>query len=389
MEINKELFVLSEQKIKIGEEQNRVKNEINRLEKEGSTGEFISQIKLTIYSEIAAMSNININYIVGGAAWAPKYSMNVEDQKNSLMMDYNANIMNQSGESWDNVNLVISTADPNASNALPALNPWVLNNYSQNQNEGNLNMYGSKKVNAASVKTQTGIEPLQGVELEEITVPDIDIDFKIEDKYTIPSDGVAYTVNVSKNKLNATYNYYCIPKLDKDAFLVAQVSGWEKLNLLEGKNSIFYQGRYIGESSISPQYANDTLDISMGRTSKILTNRIKTEDKNSKKFFENNIIETITYRTTIKNTNTTNISILVEDQLPISQNNSDIKIEAKEIAKATIEQESGSLTWNLNLKPGETKELIVSFSVQYPKSKSKTFKLFYNDISKHRTRSKF
>ena len=243
------------------------------------------------------------------------------------------------------------------------------------------------------MKNLTGIDPLPGVEYEQIAVRDIDIEFKIAEKYTIYSNSTAYLVKVSKNKLNAKYDYYSVPKLENEAFLVAQITGWENLSLIEGPTTIYYEGRYIGESMISPEYANDTLDISLGRTQKVLITRIKMEDKNSKKIIANDVIETVTYRTTFKNTTGslakesaknmgTVTNIIVEDQVPVSQDK-EVKVKIKNISGAEMEPVSGMLIWKLALKPGESKELMITYSVQYPKNK-KDFKLFNDNVSKRK-----
>ena len=381
LEINKQLFVLDEEKKTANEKMDKLTAKISQSNSE-NLGEPVPQIRLTVFSDVAGPAALNLNYLAGGAAWSPKYLINVEETGTQLTMDYNAGVMNQTGENWNNVNLVLSTADPDRPNSLPSLNPMVVNKYSRNMDEGNLTQYGSKKIQPALVKNQTGIDPLQGVEYEQIAVPDIDIEFKISEKYTIYSNSTAYLVKVSKNKLNAKYDYYSIPKLEKEAFLVAQITGWEKLSLIEGPTTIYYQGRYIGESKISPEYANDTLDISLGRTQKVLITRIKTEDKNSKKIIANDVIETVTYRTTFKNTSATVANIIVEDQVPVSQDE-EVKVEVKEISNAEIESASGMLIWKLALKPGESKELIITYSVQYPKSK-RGINLFNDNVSKRR-----
>ena len=83
--------------------------------------------------------------------------------------------------------------------------------------------------------------------------------------YTIPSDGKNHQVGVQEQELTSSYKYYCTPKLDLDAFLFAQVTGWEGLNLLAGPAYIYFEGTYVGESLLDLAGVGDTLDISLGR----------------------------------------------------------------------------------------------------------------------------
>ncbi len=64
------------------------------------------------------------------------------------------------------------------------------------------------------------------------------------------------------------YVYYSIPKLDKDVFLIAELSNWTKLNLLSGKSSIYYKGTFTGQSEINANSTKDTLEISLNRDKK-------------------------------------------------------------------------------------------------------------------------
>ena len=57
------------------------------------------------------------------------------------------------------------------------------------------------------------------------------------------------------------------------------------------------------------------------------------------------------------------------DQVPVSQT-SDIKIEIIDISGAEINEATGILTWNLEMNPGETREVIVHYSVEYPRNRT-------------------
>jgi hypothetical protein len=47
----------------------------------------------------------------------------------------------------------------------------------------------------------------------------------------------------------------------------------------------------------------------------------------------------------------------------------EVEIELKESDGAKINIETGILTWELNLKPNETKKIRISYKVKYPKDK--------------------
>lgn len=340
LEVNKQLYLLGESKLHWDKKISIYQNKITLLKSEEKSAT-IHSIKLSIYCDLAATATINLKYLVGGAAWTPKYNISVEDVNSQISMDYNAGVMNQSGEDWIGVPLTLSTKDPNKSNDLAALTPWTIDRKTRTTDEGILNTYGSKKV-ATTENGKTALKELEGVSFETIELPAEDVDFKIAERYDIPSDSKPYLVNIAKNKMKASFQYFCVPKLEKDAFLYAQITGWDKLNLIEGPANIYFQGKFMGESTIAPQYANDTLDISLSRDSKIYINRIKLEDKSERKILGNDKFEKLTYRITVRNTNQVPITMNIEDQVPIADDQS-VKVDVLETSKAIYEQQSGSL----------------------------------------------
>jgi len=101
------------------------------------------------------------------------------------------------------------------------------------------------------------------------------VDFEINAPYSIKSDNQNYAVDMETYNLPADYQYYSAPKIDKDAFLLANIIEWEKYNLLEGEANVFFEGTYVGKTLLDTRYASDTLEISLGRDKQVSVNREK------------------------------------------------------------------------------------------------------------------
>ena len=191
------------------------------------------------------------------------------------------------------------------------------------------------------------------------------LEYKIDIPYSIPSDGNDYNVKIKEVQNPVNYVYYSIPKLDKDVFLIAELSNWTKLNLLSGKSSIYYKGTFTGQSEINANSTKDTLEISLNRDKNIIVERTLLKEKNEKQFIGKNIRETIIWNVTIKNNKSENVKIFVEDQFPISENKS-VEIEKLESSNGKVNNKTGQVIWELELEPNEKKELILKYSVKYP-----------------------
>lgn len=390
-EIGKQLYLLNESKFALENKKKNTEQTIDTLKSVSKTTTTYL-IQVFVKSNEAVTANIKLSYVAGGLAWAPKYDIRVEGVDNKINIDYLANIINESGEDWNNVKVKLSTADPLQSANLPTLKPWTLNHnqgYNTNGiNEGRLNDYSPKKLGLSEAQQNSGgIELAKGVTYEEVEVPAIAIEFDIKDLQTIPSDGKPYLLDVTTYNLSASFEYFAVPKVDKAAFLLAQIVGWEKLNLMEGATSIYFRGTFVGSSYIKPEYANDTLDISLGRDNKVMINRVKIEDKDDQKFIGNNKREKLSYRIAIRNTNATPIKLTFIDQVPVSQEG-DIEVNIIETTGGELDNLSGQLKYDVSLAAAEAKEFIISFEVKYPKNKP--VKVSKNsNISNRKMRSKF
>jgi uncharacterized protein (TIGR02231 family) len=164
------------------------------------------------------------------------------------------------------------------------------------------------------------------------------------------------------------YKYYSVPRLDKDAYLLAEVSDWEKLNLLPGDANIIFEGTYVGKSFLDPASTLDTLNLTLGRDKRLVVKKEKLIDYSSTKFLGNNKIQKITYEITVKNNKKDTVRMMLKDQYPLSTNK-EIEVELLDDGGAMNNAETGVLTWKLELAPGEQKKVRFSYNVKYPRDK--------------------
>jgi TonB-dependent SusC/RagA subfamily outer membrane receptor len=232
------------------------------------------------------------------------------------------------------------------------------------KNENATSLYGSRAANGAIVVTlKDGLEDYVSV-----TDNALDVTYDIELPYDVPTNGKQQIATLKEVSIPAIYKYYSVPKLDKDAYLLAEVSDWEKLNLLPGEANIIFEGTYVGKSFIDPGSTNDTLNLTLGKDKRVVVKREKLTDYSSVKFLGSNKLQTITYELTVKNNKKDPIVLLLKDQYPISTNK-EIEVELLQSSDAANNTEIGVLTWKLELAPGENKKVRISYSAKYPKGK--------------------
>ncbi len=192
------------------------------------------------------------------------------------------------------------------------------------------------------------------------------LEYEIDIPYTIPSDGEDYSLKIKEVNLPVKYIYHVVPKLESNAFLMAEIEDWSELNLLTGKSNIYYQGTFVGSSEIDADKTNDTLSISLGRDNNIKVTREGDKKLYDKRIMGSNIREMISWNITVKNNRTSHVNIIVEDQYPISEKKS-IVVERHGAEGAKVNEKTGNIKWTIDLPVNEKRELKFSYRVKYPR----------------------
>ena len=87
-----------------------------------------SKVIVAVDCSSEAKEELKLSYYMYRAGWTPNYDFRVDDVTKPLDIVYNANVFQSSGESWDKVNLTLSTSDPTLDGEKPELVNWILGN---------------------------------------------------------------------------------------------------------------------------------------------------------------------------------------------------------------------------------------------------------------------
>lgn len=322
-----------------------------------------SDLVLTLIAKTAGNHHFQVQYYVSNASWIMNYDIMVKDIKSPLELTYKATVYQSSGEDWKNVKVTLSTANPFEGADRPILNPWYLKNqppvvYDRMQRAP---MAQNKAVMNGAAEMDNSVIAMT-TESEQITSRTYSIDLP----YTILSNNKPFLVEIKKASVPAKYIYFAIPKLDKDAFLTAEVEDWEELNLMDGEANLFLEGSYQGKSFIDTKSIQDFLRFSLGRDKSIAIERNKIKDFSMNKFLSEKKIINKGWEIILKNKKNAGIDIIIEDQLPISTEKP-ITVKQEEISGAEFTEESGKLRWVLKVPANEQKKLLLKYSVEAPK----------------------
>lgn len=193
------------------------------------------------------------------------------------------------------------------------------------------------------------------------------VEFEVEKPYSIPSNGEKLTVNLADYEIDASYEYYTVPKLEEKAYLIAKITNWQDYNLLEGETSLFYENTYVGKTVLDAGMLSDTLSVSLGQDSNISIDREKIDQFSSKKFIGSNKVDSREFSINIRNRKSEAVTIHVSDQVPVAAISA-IEVKALELSGGKLNEKTGEVNWEIRLDPGTQKELKLQYEVKYPKS---------------------
>jgi uncharacterized protein (TIGR02231 family) len=348
--------------------------------KDVSTSEIIVQVNVPKAQE----TELSLSYLVHNARWNPTYDIRVKNISSPIEIVQKANISQQSGEDWKEVTLILSTGNPRERGTKPDLQPWMLGFYqppgimlrgvaagvtSSSLNEVVVTGYSTTPDAAERyypAKKASKEIPL-GVETK-VSYQPITTQYEIMVPYSVPNDGKEYTTEVQHHNVPAIFEYYSAPKIDPAVFLTARITNWQDLNLMPGETNLFFEGAFLGKSMLDPTTAGDTMSISLGQDKSIVIKRKLVKEFSEKKFLGNNKVDSRFYDITVKNNKNETISLILEDQFPVSTDK-EIQVDQGTYKDGKLNEMGNKVTWTLALNPKEEALKQIGYKVRYPRDK--------------------
>jgi uncharacterized protein (TIGR02231 family) len=371
-DIKTRILGINEETRILGESQSRIQTQLNQYHADRNKPQ--GEVKITISAPEMAQSKLDLSYNIRNASWMPLYDIRVKDVNNPVNLTMKAQVQQNSNEDWNNVKLSLSTGNLRQSGVIPTLMPWYLS-FSPPPTQrpiGYMNQMESKAVRAEAAAPMASDDYGQAKSSYEYTTvseSQTTFEYAISIPYTIPSTGEQRIVEVRNFELPSTYEYYCVPKLDKDAFLKARVTGWGEYNLMAGEINLFFENVYVGKSYLNPRSTQDTLDISLGKDKSIIVTRIMLKEFTQRSVIGLNKKETYAWEISVRNNKRAPITIQIDDQFPVSRVK-EIEVDGEEKSGAEFNPETGKLSWRMKLTSGQTEKKRLVFTVKYPKNQT-------------------
>ncbi len=376
---------LLKQQNELKEQQETINQHISRLQKqilqdESKERQHSGVVTLAVSAPVAAKTDITITYYTAKASWTPCYDIQVPAVGKPVSLMVKAQVRQTTGLDWNQVKLNLSNAHPNQSNQAPLFSAWFL----RLQNPGSSNIrksaaYSNTLVSYKTAEAEAEEDASDGSlktkapksmdDLVELQENDIEASYAIALPYNIPGNGKAQLIDLKNHTLKADYYYYAAPKLSSETYLMVTLSDWEQYRLLPGEANVVFNGTHTGKTRLNTG-TTEPLTLTLATEPRIVVKREKRTDFSSTKTLGGSTTATRSHLITVKSNMNHPVSLRLKEQYPLSTDKElEVKLTENSPEAGTNNSDLGVLTWDFELKAGESRTFTVTYTVKYPKEK--------------------
>lgn len=332
----------------------------------------------------AAAGKIRLNYLVEKASWYPQYKLRADKAgKEQVTLEYLAGVVQNTGEDWSNVKLVLSTAQPmlnatppdlqtlhvSAAPRVAALPPNVaeveeqiksLRQKAQKDLNERKSMSGVGLVNTAAAREQSfelfnpEAAVKRGCMLSYREGPTVT--YRIPTALTVPSRSDEQVMEVARVDLKADFYFKAVPILSPHAYRMAEIVNKSEHVLLPGDATMYSGSDFVGQMSLPLVAIGESFTAGFGIDPQLQVQRAMIDKMRSTS--GGNQLLRYDYRILVSNYKAEKVKLQVWDRLPFAENDTigvNLLRTSPELSKDSLyqrEQRPGNLLrWDVAVDP--------------------------------------
>jgi uncharacterized protein (TIGR02231 family) len=346
------------------------------------------KISIVVDLEVVKSGNLDLKvaYRVAEANWYPLYDARADFVKSAVELVSFGMVKQSSGDAWDDVEMLLSTAQVNVSGNMPEVESWFIRPYEPRQVYREALQERSDYLAAGVVESmsiKSGMPQAAALRLKKIQAAynyaqleskGVSLVYKLPRPATLKSDGSEYKLPVASQTLKGNFEYSTYPKLSPYAYLVSRVTNAKDQQLLGGRVNIFLEGDFVGQGNIKTTGPNEEFDLYLGVDENVKVKREQLEKKVDDVFIANipspNRKVTYKFKMTVENYKNKKIKISLFEAMPISENEK-IKVSIVNVSLAPKDKDwknkKGVWRWEIELEPKAKQEIFYTCSVECPR----------------------
>ena len=373
--IGKQMASLESQKFTNKKLREELTNERNTLIKQRNNLANENRVQRDAIVNIVVLTEgtvtIEVTYLCNSASWEPSYSIRASEGGEAIAIDYDANLTQFTGEDWKDVNLTLSTAQPQRSASPPKLSPWPVDIQEPAQTRSKIGRVTPPAAYATDsiveAESERSLEQKFGSAVAAASVlgDGPAVSFVLPRTISVPSNK-SDTQKTTIATIEATASLFrvAIPMITDSVFIRSEVKNDSPFILLPGEASIFHGSDFVGRTALPTIAPSETFPLDLGVDPKVIATRTLLGKKTSSTGLFGSSKETLyDYRVTVSNGHDTPLDIQLWDRIPVSQNK-EIEIGLKKQSQALSSDAHylqtdfplGLLRWDISIPANSTGE---------------------------------
>lgn len=320
----------------------------------------VAQLELRV-SGPGGRYRLVVSTLVPCAAWRPSHEAvlvrnGAAEVQPRVRFITSATVWNRTGEAWNDVELVLSTARPSAGAELPPLSADRLTLRQKTAEERRTIVVEHREEGvpkAAPQGTAPGVD--DGGEARVFRAP----------RARIPDDGRPHLVEVARFETPANVERVAVPELATHVFLRASIQNAGAAPILAGPVTLVVDGAWVGTGDVLYIGMGERFDLSFGSDDRFVV-RTQTRRLEDKKLVGRDVVHFLR-ETTLSQTGTGRERVTVQLRLPVSEVKQ-LKVlpspqhSTIDLGGKSAPDEHGIVRVPVELAPGEEKKLVLAFS---------------------------
>lgn len=327
-----------------------------------------ARLSVLLHAADALDTDIRVHYLQPSAGWDSGYSAYLDTRESSLRLTHEARVRQGTAEEWRDVQLTLSTSNPDGRMRAPEQDSRFLDVYDPvpwRQSEERM-LSRTSADDGGPPDGDPFAEPAARREKNRHTVS-----YRPIERASISNSAdQAHTLPLAEYRHQAELVTRITPRQSAEAFLTAGISNDGDQPLVAGTMRVFVDGAYVGRSSFPELLPGAETVLPMGPDLRIDVLAVdQGGEKGSQGVLSSRTTQLTDFLFEIVNRHPTATEIEVLDYYPVSR---DERIEVNVPRGATspdsrdLEERPGVISWRRQLEPGERWRIVHQYEVSYP-----------------------
>lgn len=346
-----------------------------------------TEVTVHVVAEAPLEADLTVKYQVQNAGWTPRYdarlSTGSKTEPAKLELTRRADIVQRTGEDWNNIALHLSTTRPTANAAAPDINstfvdfepelppPPVATPSAAYERPAAVPQRARLGSASARDMLLAEAEPMQDVAEQRAAVAAAPFQavFSVPGRLAVPSTGESKRVFLQQDTIEPVLAVRTVPKADAKAYLYAKLSLPKGAPALQGEVLLFRDGTFVGTGTLPVLSPGEPHELGFGADDLVRVRHVVAEEKRGETgLISSARTDSRNFRITVKNMHERAVELVVLDQVPVSRNE-DIKVEMLGPTQPTtrdVDGKRGVIAFESKLGPEEERQIEFGYRVIWP-----------------------